>query len=165
MYLTYQVYFIYLLDMSNKTHFNTPTTTVLYSIQETIKAYKKLCQKNISTISSEITVDQALILIIIKEHDLTQTEISDLVFKDYASMTRIIKLMINKGYLIKTTHADDKRKAKLSITKGGKELIEKLTPCIRANRETALHNISKEEQTQLFTILKKITQNCKQDYS
>ena len=148
--------------MSSKIDFNTPTTAVLYSIEEAIKAYRKLCQKNISSIAPEITVDQALILLIIKEHDLTQTEIADLVFKDYASMTRIIKLMMGKRYLVKTTKLDDKRKAKLSITREGKELIEKLTPCIKKNRETALLNISKEEQNQLFTILKKITQNCKQ---
>ena len=143
--------------------FNTPTSTVLYSIEETIKAYRKLCQKNISSIAPEITVDQALILLIIKENDFTQTEISDLIFKDYASMTRIIKLMVGKKYLIKTINTADKRKAKLSITKLGKELIEKLNPCIKMNRETALFNISEEEQNQLFTILNKITQNCKQD--
>lgn len=142
---------------------NTPTTTVLYTIEETIKAYRKLCQKNISSIVPTITIDQALILIIINGNDLTQTEISDLVFKDYASMTRIIKLMIDKGYLVKTTNPDDKRKSKLSITKVGKDLVEMLAPCIQKNRESALANISDEEQSQLFTILKKITQNCKQD--
>ncbi len=151
-----------MLDISSKMQFKTPTTSVLYSIEETIKAYRKLCQKNISSISSEITVDQALILMIIKENDLTQTEISDLVFKDYASMTRIIKLMINKQYLVKTTSDNDRRKAKLRITKGGKELVAKLTPCIQKNREIALLNITKEEQIVLFGILEKITQNCKQ---
>ena len=146
-------------------NFNTPTSTVLYSIEETIKAYRKLCQRNISSIEPGITVDQALILLIIRENDLSQTEISDLVFKDYASMTRIIKLMIDKGYLGKSIDKVDKRKAKLRITRKGKELVEKLTPCIQENRKIALVNISEAEQNQLFSILRKITQNCKQNAS
>ncbi len=154
-----------MIDISNNMNFNTPTTTVLYSIEETIKTYRRLCQKNISAVAPNITVDQALILLIIKEDAWTQSEISDLVFKDYASMTRIIKLMIDKGYLTKTTDAEDRRKAKLRITQEGKQLVAKLKPCVQQNRDTALLNISEEEQNQLFTILKKITQNCKQDLS
>lgn len=140
--------------------FNTPTTTVLYSIEETIKAYRKLSQHNISQVVPDITVDQALILLLLENNDKTQTEIADLVFKDYASMTRIVKLMISKNYLIKTTDRKDKRKAKLEITDQGKEIIKKLSPIIQKNRQTALNNVSNEELEQLYKILKKITKNC-----
>lgn len=141
--------------------FETPTSTVLYSIEETIKAYRRLSQQNISSIVPDITVDQALILIIIDREDKTQSEIADLVFKDYASMTRIIKLMINKNYLTKTIDDADKRKAELKITQIGKEIIEKLNPVIKKNREIALNTLSEQDIKQLFKILNKITQNCK----
>lgn len=140
--------------------FDTPTSTVLYSIEETIKAYRKLSQQNISSVVPKITVDQALILILIDRKDKTQSEIADLVFKDYASMTRIIKLMIDKNYLTKTVDDTDKRKTKLKITPNGKAIIEKLNPMIKKNRETALNKISDKELKQLFKILSKITQNC-----
>ncbi|MFT7900337.1 MarR family winged helix-turn-helix transcriptional regulator [Tenacibaculum ascidiaceicola] len=140
--------------------FNTPTTTVLYSIEETIKAYRRLSQHNISQIVPDITVDQALILLLLENNDKTQTEIADLVFKDYASMTRIVKLMMNKDYLIKKTDNQDKRKAKLEITEKGKIIIKKLKPIIQVNRETALNTISEEELEQLYKTLQKITKNC-----
>lgn len=111
--------------------FNTPTSTVLYSIEETIKAYRRLSQQNISSVVPEITVDQALILIIIDRENKTQSEIADLVFKDYASMTRMITLMINKNYLTKTIDNADKRKVELKITQNGKEIIERLNPMIK----------------------------------
>lgn len=149
-----------MLDISSKMNFNTPTGTVLYSIEETIKAYRRLSQQNISKIVSDITVDQALILLMVKSSDKSQSEIADLVFKDYASMTRIVKLMTQKGYLKKSVDDKDKRKAKLEITEKGKAVIENLKPAIQLNRETALDNISEEELSQLYTILKKITQNC-----
>lgn len=141
-------------------NFNTPTTTVLYSIEETIKAYRKLSQHNITQVIPDITVDQALILLMLENNNKTQTEIANLVFKDYASMTRIVKLMITKDYLIKTIDSKDKRKAKLEITNNGKEIIKKLTPVIQKNRQTALNNISNKELEQLYKTLKKITKNC-----
>lgn len=152
--------FIFLLDISNNMNFNTPTTTVLYSIEETIKAYRKLSQQNILQAVPDITVDQALILLILENNNKTQTEIADLVFKDYASMTRIVKLMITKNYLTKTTDSKDMRKAKLEITDHGKEVIKKLKPVIQKNRETALNTVSDEELEQLYKTLKKITKNC-----
>ncbi|MEO6346717.1 MAG: MarR family winged helix-turn-helix transcriptional regulator [Aquaticitalea sp.] len=142
-------------------NFNTPTSTVLYSIEETIKAYRKLSQHNISNVVPNITVDQALILIIIEREDKTQSEIADLVFKDYASMTRIVQLMINKNYLLKNIDDTDKRRTNIKITKYGKEIIEKLDPIIKKNREMALKTLSDKELEQLFKILNKITQNCK----
>jgi len=141
-------------------NFNTPTSTVLYSIEETIKAYRKLSQQNISSIVPDITVDQALILIFIESNDKTQSEIADLTFKYYASMTRIIQLMIDKNYVTKTIDEVDKRKTKLRITENGKEVIEKLKPVIQKNRKTALNAISEKELQQLYKTLNKITQNC-----
>jgi len=142
-------------------NFNTITNTVLYSIEETIKAYRKLSQQNIFKVVPEITIDQALILIIIDRNDKTQSEIADLVFKDYASMTRIVKLMINKNYLTKTIDDKDKRKAKLKITKNGKEVIEQLNPIIKINREIALNTISDKDLKHLYKTLNKITKNCR----
>ncbi|GAB7089490.1 MarR family winged helix-turn-helix transcriptional regulator [Marinifilum fragile] len=142
-------------------NFKTPTNTALYSIEEAIKAYRKLSQHNISQIVPNITVDQALILLILENNDKTQTEVADMVFKDYASMTRIVKLMVSKDYLIKTVDNQDKRKAKLEITKNGKTILEKLKPMIQRNREVALNNVSHEELEQMYKTLNKITQNCK----
>ncbi|WP_321516274.1 MarR family transcriptional regulator [Marinifilum fragile] len=142
-------------------NFKTPTNTALYSIEEAIKAYRKLSQHNISQIVPNITVDQALILLILENNDKTQTEVADMVFKDYASMTRIVKLMVSKDYLIKIVDNQDKRKAKLEITKNGKTILEKLKPMIQRNREVALNNVSHEELEQMYKTLNKITQNCK----
>jgi len=139
---------------------DTTTFSILYSIEETIKAYRKLSQKNISQIIPDITVDQALILLMLKNNDKTQTEIADLIFKDYASMTRIIQLMVKKDYLIKTKSAIDRRSAELKITEKGKKVIQQLNPIIKANRDTALNDISIEEISQLYKTLKKITSNC-----
>lgn len=140
----------------------TPTGTVLYTIEQTIKEYRKICQKNIQKIVSDITVDQCLVLIILNDNaKISQIEIAKLIFKDNASVTRIIELMVKKDYLTRETDELDKRKTKLGITEKGKKTIVLLTPIIKLNRKTALDGLSIDEIELLDKILHKIILNCK----
>ena len=140
---------------------NNPSVTIFYSIEEAIKSYRKLSQREIKKVIPDITVDQALILQMINDKQLSQTEMADLIFKDYASMTRIIGLMIKKDYLVKTTSDNDRRVSVLKITPRGKSTLKQLIPIIKQNRETALEGLEIEELNKLKGSLSKIIQNCK----
>ncbi|AYN04748.1 MarR family winged helix-turn-helix transcriptional regulator [Flavobacterium sp. 140616W15] len=141
---------------------NNPTGTVLYTIEQTIKEYRKISQKNISQIVNDITVDQALVLMIInKNSDYSQKEIAELIFKDNASITRIIELMVKKEYLTRKMNELDRRKFNLQITEKGKKTIELLTPAIYKNRQIALEGLSENEIELLDKVLTKIISNCK----
>jgi DNA-binding MarR family transcriptional regulator len=140
----------------------TPTGTVLYTIEQAIKEYRKVCQKNIQKVVSDITVDQCLVLIILNDNaKISQIEIARLIFKDNASVTRIIELMVKKDYLTRETDELDKRKTKLEITEKGKKTIVLLTPVFKLNRKTALDGLSSDEIELLDKILNKIILNCK----
>ncbi|SFC44773.1 DNA-binding transcriptional regulator, MarR family [Flexibacter flexilis DSM 6793] len=139
-----------------------PTGTVLYSIEQAIKEYRKIAQKNISKIVKDITIDQCLVLIILdKDATISQKELARLVFKDEASITRMIELMVKKEYLIRTIHTEDRRKFNLEITQKGAATLELISPVIALNRETALHGFSLEEIALLDKMLQKIITNCK----
>jgi DNA-binding MarR family transcriptional regulator len=139
-----------------------PTGTVLYTIEQTIKEYRKICQKNIATIAKDITVDQCLLLIILnKNAKISQSELANLIFKDNASITRMIELMVKKEYLIRSIHQEDRRKFNLEITEKGIKTIELLEPIVQLNRQTALHGLSLEEIALLDKMLNKIIINCK----
>lgn len=139
-----------------------PTGTVLYTIEQAIKEYRKVCQKNIEKVVSDITVDQCLVLIILNENEkISQIEIARLIFKDNASITRIIELMVKKDYLIREANEIDKRKSKLVITEKGRETIVLLTPVFNLNRKTALDGLSFDEIELLEKLLHKIISNCK----
>jgi DNA-binding MarR family transcriptional regulator len=139
-----------------------PTGTVLYTIEQAIKEYRKVCQKNIQKAVSDITVDQCLVLIILNDNaKISQIEIARLIFKDNASVTRIIELMVKKDYLTRETDELDKRKTKLEITEKGHKTIVFLTPVFKLNRKTALDGLSPEEIQLLDKILNKIILNCK----
>jgi DNA-binding MarR family transcriptional regulator len=139
-----------------------PTGTVLYLLEQAIKEYRKVSQKNISKIVSDITVDQCLVLIVLnKNSNYSQKEIAELIFKDNASITRIIELMVKKDYLTRTINELDRRKFNLEITKKGKDTIALLEPVIQINRTTALNGLSAEEVALLDKVLNKIITNCK----
>ncbi len=139
-----------------------PTGTVLYSIEQTIKEYRKFSQKNITKIVKDITIDQSLVLIILNNKTTSsQKEIADLIFKDYASITRIIELMVKKEYLIRTSNQNDRRKFNLELTDKGEKTLDLLTPEIQQNRRKALKGLSTDEIDQLDKILHKIISNCK----
>lgn len=139
-----------------------PTGTVLYTIEQTIKEYRKISQKNIGKIVNDITVDQCLLLIVLnKNSNYSQKEIAELIFKDNTSITRIIELMVKKEYLTRKINELDRRKFNLEITEKGKKTIELLTPVINKNRQDALKGLSENEIELLEKILIKILSNCK----
>lgn len=139
-----------------------PTGTVLYLIEHAIKEYRKVSQKNIAKIVNDITVDQCLVLIILnKDTNVSQNEVASLIFKDNASITRMIELMVKKDYLNRTIHKEDRRKFNLEITEKGKKTIELLNPVVQINRKTALNGLSLEEIDLLDKTLNKIIANCK----
>lgn len=138
-----------------------PTRTALYSIEKAIKEYRKLAQKNISKVVKDITVDQGLVLIILNDNqNIAQNELANLVFKDNASITRMIELMVKKEYIIRTIHPEDRRKFNLEITEKGLKTLELIQPVIKNNRQTALEGLSLEEIALLDKTLNKIITNC-----
>jgi DNA-binding MarR family transcriptional regulator len=140
---------------------DTPTQTVLYTLEQAIKAYRKLCQHNLDAVADDITVDQALTLIVLDKYPaLSQQQIAELVFKDKASITRIIELLIQKGLLAREMHPTDRRKFALSLTAQGKHVLAHLGDTILLNQQTALAGLEKGEIQQFHQTLQKIIANC-----
>lgn len=147
--------------MNKKIHIALPSETVFHSIESAIKDYRKFAQKNLTEEIPGITIDQGLILMFLDTHpEMTQNEIAELVFKDAASLTRIINTMVQKDYLTRSVHPEDRRRFRLAISDRGKEILRKLPSVVKQNREVALHGISPSELHQLKSTLNKIKANC-----
>ena len=137
--------------------------TIFYSLDKSIKSYRQFAAKNIREKmgTSDITIDQWLVLKTVKDNPrMSQKEIAEKVFKDYASITRIIEILVQKDYLTRMFHPNDRRRFKLRLTDLGELTYESLVPIVRQNRKQALDGISKDEIKIVQDILKKIIQNC-----
>lgn len=135
--------------------------TVFYSLERAIKSYRQFAQQNIDRAGVDITIDQWLVLKTLQDTpDIMLTQVARNVFKDVASVTRIIQLLESKGYVTRDTHARDGRRSRLALTRVGTETIRVLQPTITANRRHALRGISKKDLARTHDLLDTIASNC-----
>ena len=147
--------------MKNEHQISRIENTVFYALEKAIKSYRQFAQRNIRKSQLDITIDQWLVLKTIKDQpDLTQTKMAAIVFKDYASVTRIIELLVERSYLTRSFHPVDRRRYQLHLTPLGKKVYEQLVPIVYSNRERALNGLEAAEVEQLQHLLQKITDNC-----
>ena len=134
---------------------------LFYIMEKTIKSYRQFAQRTIREVNNDITIDQWLILKTIHDNpNITQREIANYVFKDHASITRMIDLLVKKECLGRSVYPKDRRRFGLELTVLGKSTLQELEPIILSNRRIALDGLNAEEIITLQTLLQKITVNC-----
>ena len=134
---------------------------IFYTIESAIKTYRQLAQRNISASGLDITIDQWLIMKVVLENgELKQNEMAEKVFKDAASVTRIIDLLINKEYLSREVHGSDRRRTQLKLTSKGKSILFKVQVIVEKNRELALKGISESKIKYMSKLLSIVISNC-----
>ena len=124
--------------------------------------YRKFAQSQITNKGFDITIDQWLILKTLQENKQhSQNQIAELVFKDVASLTRILELLVKKKLVKRKISTTDRRKFELEITEKGNAMIKNIYPIIIENRKQALKDFSKENIIILKSQLEKMILNCK----
>ena len=135
---------------------------IFYTLENSIKSYRQFAQKNINEAGLDITIDQWLVMKVIQENsENKQHEVAGKVFKDSASVTRIIDLLIKKGLLERDIHSSDRRRTELNLTKKGKNILSKTQKIVSENRAKALKGIDEKKISDLRTVLNTIISNCK----
>jgi len=136
--------------------------TIFYSIEESIKTYRRFAQERIQREAPDLTVNQVLLLVLVAESPgMPQAEMAEILFNDYAAVARMIELLVKRGYLERKPNPEDRRRQRLEVTAKGKEVAGRLAPVIRQNRQQATAGLTAEETSELSRLLHKITQNCK----
>lgn len=140
--------------------FKNPSETIFYQIEKAIKQYRTMAQRNLNKLGHKITINQILMMIQVdRKPEISQVELAELLFKDVASITRMIELLVKEDFIKREENKDDRRKKDLKITKKGRELLDLAIPVISENREIAQKNITEEERETLFKLLDKIIAN------
>jgi MarR family transcriptional regulator, transcriptional regulator for hemolysin len=134
---------------------------LFFTIEKSIKTYRQFAQRQIDQAGIDITIDQWLILKSIQDWpDISQHQLAENVFKDYASVTRMIELLVKKEFLHREPHPTDRRRFQLIITRKGQMVIQKVLPVIESNRKQALKSLSKVDIEANKEFLNQIIKNC-----
>ncbi len=133
---------------------------IFYTLEKAVKSYRQFAQRNTLNTGIDVTIDQWLVLKSLQENTaLTQQQLSKKIFKDVASVTRIIELLLKKGYLLRDFHETDRRRFELTITKEGLRALKIMQPLSASNRQKALKGITTKEIESLNEVLSKIISN------
>ena len=84
------------------------------------------------------------------------------VFKDVASITRIVQLLETKGYVARVNGTGDRRRTALALTKAGTSAIRSLRPVIERNRRVASRGIAMSQIRQAHSVCDAIVRNCEE---
>lgn len=136
--------------------------TFFYHLETAIKSYRQHAQAQLNENGLDITVDQWLVLKTISDYpEVTQKELAENVFKDQASITRIVDLLVKRGFISRKPNSDNRRSNQITLTKKGEAIIEKLIPVVKNYRKKALKKIASGDLKITENVLKQITENCK----
>lgn len=149
--------------MANKSADATKLDDVIfYSIDRAIRTYRQYSQKQIKARGFDITIDQWLVMKALLENPgIRQQQLAELVFKDNASITRIIELLVQNGYLDREVNLSDRRMTILTVTRKGHKMLQDMQPLITENRRKALEHIDETMILHARKMLDQIALNCK----
>lgn len=135
---------------------------IFYSIDKAIRTYRQYAQQELKKAGFSMTIDQWLVIKCILENpDISQQEIADKVFKDNASITRIIGLLVKEKYLTRKLKPNNRRRTNLHVTDYGHKTLEAIDQIVVKNRAVALNQISQEELKITKGVMEKIASNTK----
>lgn len=135
---------------------------VFYNIDKAIRSYRMYAQKKLRENGFQITIDQWLVIKAILENPgMPQQELAGIVFKDNASITRIIDLLVKAGYLDRSVDTNDRRRSVLKVNKKGVQVIKDVQVLVLKNRAVALEGISPEALEATNNFMKTVIKNCK----
>ena len=93
--------------------------------------------------------------------DATQTDLSTFLFKDSASVSRMIELLVRKKLLKRKINRQNRRRNILVVNKEGIDMMDAITEVVKKNRKAALKGISAEELDSCRATLDKIFNNLR----
>lgn len=132
-----------------------------YMIERVIKTYRQFAQRKLMAAGSTLTVDQWLILNVVKaEPGIQQRALAERVFKDKASIARTADLLVEAGLITRIVPTSDRRSVNLQLTRKGMMQLETLEPVVTEYRKKALKGIARSEVDAMLATLNKIISNC-----
>jgi DNA-binding MarR family transcriptional regulator len=127
-----------------------------YLIEKTNKVIRRYSQVRFTEAGIEVTVDQWLVLKKISDSErITQIELANAIFKDRASITRILDLLLEKR-LVRKEEGSDRRAYELTLTANGQKFMEQAMVIVKNVRKKGMEMMSEKEQEQLRISLQKI---------
>jgi MarR family transcriptional regulator, transcriptional regulator for hemolysin len=131
-----------------------------YLIDKTNKVARRYSQETFVKAGYDITVDQWLVLKKIWDSEqINQAELAAALFKDTASITRILQILVRKKLVKKDFKEGDRRHFLLSLTAKGEQFYKQVLSLVKTMRMQGVSDFSDSEKEQIKKLLTKMIKN------
>lgn len=131
------------------------------SIYNTGVVSRALSSQTFTEKGFDITPEQFLILDLVTEQGaLYQRQIAEITLKDRGNVSRIVKILEEKGLITKEEAAQGRKVYKILITEKGRVLRDEILPTAIGIKKILAKNISEEELDITLNTLKKVYDNA-----
>lgn len=135
------------------------TETILYSLEKGIRKIKADIKQYLSSILTEITPEQFFALdTIYANKNCCQKDLSEILVKDKAAITRIAEILESKNLIKRVTGRKNNRLAiYLEVTESGKALVEAHIQPLKEYMMTLYKDVTDEEVETLKRLIEKFS--------
>ncbi|NOS55260.1 MAG: MarR family transcriptional regulator [Cyclobacteriaceae bacterium] len=131
-----------------------------YLIDKTNKVARRYSQEAFVKAGYDITVDQWLVLKKIWDNkEINQVALATALFKDTASITRILQILVRKKLVKKESKEGDRRHYLLSLTTKGEQFFKKVLEMVKSMRTQGVIDFSDAEKEQIKKLLSRMIKN------
>lgn len=132
-----------------------------YQIDITLKKVQEAYLLAFKENDIDLSIEQWAIVYYI--HDLgnkaSQSKITQLNFRNRATTSRVIRGLVEKGYVERYKLAGNRKEYLLSLSSSGKLLLTRVLPVVVALRKKGLKHIAKKDVSVFLTVLEHIAEN------
>ncbi len=136
------------------------TDIYFFWIDQLARAKKRATARFFNELELDLSVDQWILLKRLNEVQSTnQKQLSDSTFKDPASVTRTLDLLVKKDLVERKMGTEDRRTFELELTKKGKQIVDMVIPHAIEKRRMGLEGISREELNVFRIVAERMIKN------
>ena len=129
-------------------------------IERTLRQFRKFSQLELSKRNLDISEEQLSILQCLNsESGINQKKISEAVYKDPASVTRMIDILEKKDLVKRKSDSYDRRSYSIQLTQTGSDFIGQLIPLTKEMRKYGVKGIDEMDLNTALSVLKAICKN------
>lgn len=136
------------------------TNTLAFELEKTLHLMKRKIQDLFRENKFPITKDQWMVLERVAQIEgSNQKDIAKDTFKDPAALTRMLDILVEKGFVQRKASEKDRRTFDIYLTVEGGRLVNKIEPVLQAMAVFIEKGISKDERNGILTTLEQLERN------
>lgn len=110
-----------------------------------------------TSIGLDLNLTQFRVLGVLRDvESMSATELARAVEHDGGALTRLLDTLQKKGYVTRRPNESDRRAIEISLTEEGRAACDPMRDCTSQINAEILDVLSEAEQTQLFTLMRRI---------